>query len=236
MSNLLHKQNETFFIDLSLLVSTDLFVMDQIYRYLYRMNDKNDMFYSLLETVESIGGYDKLGALIQTKSHINPLCEYMNDPNVEIANEYYNGILFDDSYTQDSYYPNLDLTNIGRALSTLAKDTNFNTIYVSTPTINKPLFNHIMSLISNKNKWNFVVGSKEEFFYENECNNYFINDINDLHMLTRKKHLIEGNIYIPEYSFNMNPEVPLLLNTPIESKVLNDTYNLRIHSIHLPIF
>lgn len=237
MSNFLHKSNETFFIDLGLLLSTDLFVTDQIYKYLHRIDDPNDVFYKLKTRVDSKGiGYSNLNNLLQLKTHNNPLVEYMENPDEKIAQEYYDGILFDDSYTSNSYFSSLQLTTIGRALNTLVKDTNLKCVYVYTPVLTESLFNYVMELLSERPKWNFVVGDKEGFLSDYECHNYFFSDIKWITHLTGKKHINEGNIYIPEYRFNMHPEIPVVLNSPVPVETLNKEYNLKIHSIRLPIF
>lgn len=237
MSNFLHKSNETFFIDLSLLVSTDLFVVDQIYRYLHRMDDSTDEFYKLKLTVESKGvGYENLNNLLQLKTHPNPLLDFMSNPNESVAYEYYNGILYDDSYTNDSYYTTLTKTSLGTAFTSLVKDTNLDKMYVYTPKLTQSLFSYIMSLFPEKPKWNFVTGDKSQFLKEYECNNYFFEDVASIQYLVDKKHVIAGNIYVPEYTFNMDPDISILLKTPIDIESLNNDYNLRVHSIRLPLF
>ena len=237
MSNFLHKSNETFFIDLGLLVSTDLFVTDQIYRYLHRIDDSTDEFYKLKLTVESDGvGYDNLNSLVQLKTNVNPLLQYMANPNIQLADAYYNGILYDDSYTSDSYFTSLYKTSIGTAFKTLVKDTNLDKVYVYTPIITESLFLYIMELFPEKPKWNFVTGNKQDFLQEYECNNYFLEDVNSIKYLTTKRHIVEGSIYIPEYKYNMNPEIPMVLNSPVSVELLNKEYNLKLHSIKLPLF
>ena len=237
MSNFLHQSNETFFIDLNILVSADLFVVDQIYRYLYRSNDTSDSFYRLKQSVEMEGiGYSNLHNLLQLKKFRNPLLEYMDVPNLDIADKYYNGILLDDDYNSDKYFPNLRKTTIGNALNTLVKDTNCDKIYVYSPKMTESLFSYIMTLFPEKPKWNFVTGDRSKFLEDYECNNYFIEDISTITQLVTKRHIIEGSIYIPEYRFNMHPELPLILNSPIPVEELNKEYNLKIHSIKLPIF
>ena len=237
MSNFLHKPNETFFIDIDLLLSTDLFVVDQIYRYLYRFDDKNDKFYTLKLAVDVDGiGYENLNSLLQLKNNLNPLLEFMNIPDSKVADEYYNGILFDNSYTTDSYFTTLTLTKLGRALVMLTRDTNLDNIYVHTPMLTESLFSYIMDMVPDKNKWNFVVGSREEFLREYECNNYFVHDVATISTLAHKRHIIEGNIYIPEYNFNMNKDMPILLDSPVPVNDLNSKYNLKINSIVLPLF
>lgn len=237
MSNFLHQPNETFFVDLNILVSTDLFVVDQIYRYLYRTNDTNDIFYNLKQAIELEGvGYGNLHNLLQLKKNRNPLLQYMITPDQDIADQYYNGILIDDNYQSDQYFPNLRKTTIGNALNTLVKDTNFDKVYVYAPKMTEALFTYIMTLFPEKPKWNFVTGDRGRFLAEYECNNYFIEDISTITQLVTKRHIIEGNIYIPEYRFNMHPELPVVLNSPIPVEALNNEYNLKLHSIKLPIF
>ena len=237
MSNFLHKSNETFFIDLELLLSTDLFVADQIYRYLHRIDDQSDIFYKLKTRIDSKGvGYSNLHNLLQLKANNNPLIEYMESPNESIAQEYYNGILFDDGYTSNSYFSTLKLTSLGRALNTLVKDTNLKCVYVYTPRLTESLFNYTMELLSERPKWNFVIGNRDEFLSDYECHNYFLSDIKSITHLIGKRHVNEGNIYIPEYRFNMHPDIPIVLNSPVSVETLNKEYNLKIHSIKLPIF
>lgn len=235
MSFLLHREHESIFVDLNILFSVDYFVVDKIYRYLNCTNDMTDPFYRLKRIVDGHKiGYDVLGSIVQNKHHVNPLLDYMDNPNKEVADTIYKGILFDDEIKIDDLYLNLQKTSLGKAFTTLLKDTNLDHLYIYTGAISTPLHSHIYSNLPEISKIDLVVGEKESFLRDISCDNYFFEDVNDTKFLLDKKFPKMVSVYAPEYVFNMREDIPEFVKFDIPVDELESKHNITINTIKLP--
>ena len=235
MSFFLHRDHESIYVDLNIIFNTDLFVVDKIYRYLFRTNDSSDVFYRLKEMVESHpDGYGSLPKLVQNKKHSNPLMDYMEVPNKEIADAYYNGILFDDDLKLDDLSINLPKTSLGQAFTTLLKDTNLDHLYIYSGNITEPLFSFIYSNLTEINKIDIIVGEREGFLTDVICDNYFFDDIKSMNILLDNNYVLMSSVYCPEYVYNMRKDIPHLVNSPKGVDILEKENNLTVNTIKIP--
>lgn len=239
MSNYLHRENESIFFDLSVLFTTDWFVLQKIYKYLFRTNDTNDLFYELKDQVESdLVGYQNISKLAQIKSFPNPLMDYMVNPDESTADNYYNGILLDDEITQETYFTDLFKTNIGKSLDQLLKDSNLTSVYVhvASPAENMLTFIHMSYANIDKSKINFVIGNKEDFLKDIPCDNYFFNNIDDIQFIMNIDRDKDCCVYTPEYSYNMRTDKPAMVRVPIPLEELTSNNKICVNTIKLPLF
>lgn len=217
----------------NLLYDTDTFVIQKIYD-TFKDNREHCICNELIDKIER-NGIQYMKYIAQTKQNMNPIIEYLDDDIEDpagVAEEIYNDIIYAEYGTLEPF-DILHKTIIGNSVDGIMKDEHFDRMYVYCKNPTNEICDLLFELYSDRVI--IIGGDKSDFFQTIPCTSYFIADALDLLDIVKVDHGDEPiEVYIPEYSFNMNKETGSILIDPPVGEIVDGT-GISVNTIKLPI-
>ena len=217
----------------NLLYDTDTFVIERLYDK-YKEDIENCPFCELINKIDR-NGIENIRFISQVKTNINPIMQYMNDNienPLELSNQIYDNIIYH-NYGTIEQFDCLEKTIIGNSVDTIMRDEHFETMYIFCNDPTPEIYDFIYSIYDDRII--IVNGSKSDFLRTVPCNIYFISDATNILDIIEVKRddsdIVE--IYVPEYSFNMNEDGTIFIDPSINE--ITKENSISIATIELPI-
>lgn len=231
----------TIFIEFeNILFDTDTFILGELYlKYINASDELRMLFKPLMDIIDKYG-VDNLYLLSQIKHNRNPLYDFidhdMEYPNKkEICDFLYDSILYGEYDIE--YMHNLELTNIGKSIYQLLIDENLDKLYIYINRETDSIMNFLVTWLNQDTRIEYITGNKNDFLEKIECESYFLSrydDIESIAKLSNPNKIMQKDVVIPEYKFNIDKEGNLRYKNMTYSKLFDD-FNINVTSAKLPI-